>query len=98
MKIYKCSLMNKFNELDEKISLTLPVGAKILNVMEQHNNAFIWVLFDTCNLDCLTVRNFEIIQTGKEFDASNRVYVGNLNFNGGNYIFHVFEKLSEKGN
>ncbi len=83
--IYKYKLQIK----DEQC-IGLPEGAKILTVQVQKGEAFIWALVD--NDKDLEERFIEVIGTGNPVTGSDsRNYIGTIQLNDGNLVFHVFE-------
>jgi len=73
--------------------ILMPVGAQVLDVKMQHDDAVMWALVDSDAL--LRLRRFHILGTGH--DASRLLpldrYVGSFNNENLSLVFHVFESL-----
>ena len=91
--IYKYTL-----EVKDSQELCLPIGAEILCVQTQNEKPCIWALVDEGVKS--ETRIIEIFGTGEEieFDASaesnEKIYIGTFQLLTGNFVGHVFEKLS----
>lgn len=69
----------------------MPVGAQIVHVREQGNDAIaIWFLVDA-EQAVLETRSFNIYGTGHGPILFNERYVGTAIFAGGSLVLHVFE-------
>lgn len=74
--------------VDDKITLSLPLGAKILTVQMQKTCPCLWVMVDP---DLPKVeRRFCLYGTGMEV-KDNPFYIGSFQMLGGDLIFHLFE-------
>ena len=85
----------KFELTDDKVSVNIPKGAKILTLQVQHETSCIWALVDPLNE--LEERHFEIYATGEEihYDMGiERKYINTFQLQGGMLVFHVFERLN----
>lgn len=76
-----------------KETLSMPSGSKIMCVQTQNNIPCLWVI---CNPDSPEVsRNFLVLGTGHviiEPITIREYYIGTYQINGGEFVFHVFEK------
>ena len=97
--LYLLSMVNASNPtihkylvpIEDKISIELPIGAKILSFQSQHNRPTIWVLVDP-NAPKET-RNFRIFGTGHPIDPqfSFDEYIGTCLMNETELVWHLFE-------
>jgi len=83
-------------ELTLNTELTIPEGAKVLTIQEQHGNPQIWFVVNPENEK--VTRSFEIIGTGHSFDYDeSKQYIGTFQLSGGALVFHVFEVIPVPG-
>ena len=86
--IYKYSLaVTDFQEVK------LPIGAEILTVQNQSENACMWALVNP-NEKEMETRNIEIFGTGHPigYDMGiSRKYISTFQMHGGQLVFHAFE-------
>ena len=71
----------------------LPIGAEILTVQAQGENAFMWALVNP-NEQQKEARNIEIFGTGHPivYDMGiSRKYISTFQMHGGQLVFHAFE-------
>lgn len=69
---------------------TVPKGAKILCVQEQHNRPTLWMEVDTAAET--EQRHFVIFGTGEELpEGGERNYIHSVQIGG--YVWHVYEQL-----
>lgn len=90
-RIFKYTLETK----DEQV-IILPKGAEILTVQTQFNEPQLWALIDP-NCKNTEVRFIEIFGTGHPIDFDrgvDRKYLATYQLYDGNFVFHVFERLS----
>lgn len=88
--IYKYELP----ESQTKCIIEMPEGAKVLTVNLQFNALCIWALVDITKP--YETREFYVTGTGHPGDFSNQYkYIDTVQFSGGQYIYHIFEKLKE---
>lgn len=84
----------KYTLTPPPVRLTMPQGAQILAVQEQHGQACLWAMVDSAAP--LVEREFEVYSTGHEIPAldagEERVHVGTFQLEGGMLVFHVFER------
>lgn len=85
MRIYKFTLKPGAHDYE------MSDGAELLHVANQHENVCLWAMVD--NTKPISKRRIGVVPTGIDFDAENSKYVGTVSLQGGNLIFHVFEKL-----
>lgn len=71
--------------------ITMPTGAKFLDVQMQNAEPQAWFLVDT--EQGLETRNFTIYGTGHQIDDRRQVYLGTFQLRGGILVFHLFEVL-----
>jgi hypothetical protein len=68
----------------------IPEGARFLHCAEQYGAMCMW--FEVLVGETRTVqRGFRIFGTGDETIDDHLSYVGTGHFNGGTYVFHVYE-------
>jgi hypothetical protein len=75
--------------------LDLPKDAEILTVQTQFDEPQLWALVNPKNEN--TERHIEIFGTGHPVYCDmgiERKYIGTYQLSGGNYVFHVFERIS----
>jgi hypothetical protein len=73
------------------IPIDVPVGAEILTVAGQYDEACLWAIVDT---DAATEQRwFMAVGTGQEVPAGNVKYIGTCLFMDGAYVLHYFELL-----
>ena len=73
--------------------IMMPVGAKVLSVMEQNNEPVLWALVDPEKT--LETRGFRLVMTGEEFDDENTGnYIGTFTVFRSTLLLvvHVFEE------
>lgn len=78
-------------------SITLPKGAKFLDVQIQRGEPQAWFLFDEMEKEKET-RAFALVGTGERFSfhgqgKPNHVYLGTFQLVEFNLVFHLFELL-----
>lgn len=77
-------------EISDHPTVSMPVGAKILKLEVQDNDAYIWALVDT-NRSMVESRFFYIRGTGHNCSGlSHKQYIDTLFFESG-LVFHVFK-------
>lgn len=77
--------------------LTMPIGAEILTVQRQGNDACIWALVDP-DENVLVDRHFVTYGTGHKIlvpSGKELKYVGTFQFDYGQHIFHTFEVVDQ---
>jgi hypothetical protein len=73
----------------------LPKGSEILTIQTQFNEPQLWALVNPKEVK--EERYIEIFGTGHEinFDmGTERKYISTYQLDGGNYVFHVFERIN----
>lgn len=76
--------------------ISLPVGAKIISAINQHEEIVIYYLFDietTMRED----RRIEIWGTGHEIgydSTTKREFIGTVSMNNARLVFHIFELIT----
>lgn len=76
-------------------AVKLPKGAEILTVQTQFEKVQLWALADRANKS--EERVIEMIPTGKPIYCDlgiERKYISTFQSPGGDYAFHVFERIS----
>lgn len=76
-------------------TIELPIGAEILTIQSQYENPCLWALVDPENTDSKS-RVIEMFGTGHPvgYDMGvSRKYISTFQLNGGQLVFHVFERL-----
>jgi len=71
-------------------TISLPVGAKVLDVKIQRNDFCIWILLDP-QAHNIVNRKFVVIGTGMIFDVPIQEHVGTVMTDDHAYVFHIFE-------
>lgn len=71
--------------------IEMPVGAQVLTVQGQNDEAVMWCLVDTGVP--LVTRKFSVFTTGDSFNASQCKYIGTFQTDGDSFAGHVFEVL-----
>ena len=71
--------------------IIMPVGAKLLDVQEQHGEAQLWALVDP-NAEKET-RRFTFYGTGHDVSDDPGTYIGTFQLHGGGLVFHGFEHI-----
>ena len=85
----------KFQINPNKVIVEMPIGAEILTIQNQKENACIWALVNPENEK--EKRHFEVFGTGHNihYDMGfERKYINSFQMEGGNLVFHLFERLS----
>ncbi len=86
-------------EINDTITIDLPLGARILSVQTQNNSPMMWALVDPT--EPTVPRNFEVFGTGHPINydtGTDRRFVGTFQINGGSHVFHLFERFSDISN
>lgn len=88
MSIWKFPL-----EIDDKSTLEMPRGAKILCLQVQKGRPCIWAIVEVN--EPLVTRRFSTYGTGQNvpYPAQLRNYVGTYQLDAGSLVFHVFEDV-----
>lgn len=73
--------------MEEKQGVSMPQGAKILHLAEQHGELCLWALVDPDAAQ--EVREFVIAGTGHTSPTDG--HVGTALMKGGEYVWHLFE-------
>lgn len=85
-KVYKYPL-----EITDRVTISMPQGARVLTVQMQHSNPCLWVWVDP---DApLEERTFRIAGTGHAIVERGAAYIGTFQMRHGDVVFHVFEVL-----
>ena len=79
--------------VDRDQPVTLPIGAKILCIKEQHSQLFMWALIDQ---EEDTRENVTILMYGTGYDVRepSQEYIDTVYTSGGDYVWHFFKKLA----
>ena len=82
--------------VQDRFSLNLPQGARILTVQEQHGEPQIWALVNPENV--IETRNFCLAGTGHSIEENeeNLNYIGTFQLYNGDFIEHLFEIKEEQ--
>lgn len=77
--------------VEDRFSLDLPQGARILTVQEQNSKPQIWAIVNPENPT--EIRNFRLAGAGHpiEENEKNLSYIGTFQLYNGNFIGHLFE-------
>lgn len=87
--IWKFSIM-----VEDSQTVEMPIGAQILSVGMQDENARIWALVDPSAHK--EKRLFELFGTGHPIpsgDGIERKFIGTLFIYGSSLVFHLFERI-----
>lgn len=84
-KIYKYPI-----EIEDEVSVEMPLGAEILCVQMQGGHPCIWALVDADEVG-KQVKGFIWRGTGHTMPDNHGKYVGTVQLHGGSLIFHLFE-------
>lgn len=74
------------------LDVHMPLGADILCVQTQYGEPNIWALVDPGAVS--VKRKFVWHGTGHSIDGSSLKYIGTVQLNNGNLVFHLFEDLT----
>jgi len=77
----------------DRQEIKMPAGAEILTVQTQDGRPCLWALVAPNKTE--TTRIIETFGTGHEvnyFDTTVREYIGTYQLEGGQLVFHVFER------
>lgn len=83
-KIYKYPFV-----IDDRVSLEMPEGAKVLSVQYQHSTPCIWAMVDT--LRPSKVRRFRVFGTGHDLPRAGLAFIGTIQDEPVGLVWHVFE-------
>lgn len=83
----------KFPLRQNACEVTMPTGAKILCVHNQHDNPCLWALVDPQAPQ--ETRHFRVFGTGGNIDATGLSYIGTAHKIEGWMVLHVFEKMED---
>lgn len=73
-------------------AVELPKDAQLLKVDDQHGKITLWALVSPDNAP--EVRNIEVFGTGHSIsDPDTLKYINTFFVQGGNYVFHAFERV-----
>ena len=86
MRIYKYPLIIDVRPQ----TLSLPLGAQVLEVHEQADSVCIWALVDE-NEELLKEYTFLVVGTGNG-DPGGATYLGTAHLAGGTLVLHVFQQ------
>lgn len=75
--------------LRQDITLEMPQGAKILSVQTQGDQPVLWA--EVVNTKPMETRYFVLVGTGKHVPTYASKFLGTLQFEGGTYVFHLYE-------
>ena len=86
MTIWKYQL-----EIDDVVTLHMPLGARILSLQTQDNIPCLWAMVNPTNAK--ERRHFVIVGTGHELpnNAVDGTYIGTTQTHDGRLVWHVFE-------
>lgn len=79
-------------QLKDTQTIEMPFGAEIICVQVQHDAITLWAIVEEKNTDTED-RTIEVYGTGHPMTNHHRDYIGTIQFQGGGFIFHVFEQL-----
>lgn len=81
----------KFELKQDICKVSMPRGARILNVHEQRDNPCLWAIVDPDAPK--ETRHFRVVGTGHTFDPAGLEYIGTAHNIMGYMALHVFEKV-----
>jgi hypothetical protein len=70
--------------------VSMPIGANILHVHEQHGDICLWAEVDS--KAPYELRRIAIYGTGHEMPADPGAYIGSVHLANGRLVFHVYER------
>lgn len=74
--------------------MLLPPGARVLSIQLQRDQLQVWCLVSyEALLLPVVARSFRLVGTGHNLDIQGLTYVATVQENGGEYIWHIFEKI-----
>jgi hypothetical protein len=76
---------------ESEITISMPFGAEILSVQEQHGDISVWALVKP-DLDLIDDRTFHVLTTGETENFNGMRFLGTVQFDKGTNVLHVFEK------
>jgi len=84
-------------KFEDKVEIEIPEGAEILTIQidKKDNKPCLWALVDS-NAETVT-RVFELFGTGSELQYDmgvDRKYLGTYQYQKGEFVGHVFERIS----
>lgn len=82
-------------DVSDEISVSMPVGAKVLTARDQGDDICVWALVDQDQMQ-MRAKTFIVVPTGRQIDERGLSYVGTAYIRGGRPIFHIFERLGEE--
>jgi len=94
MKTWKWQL-----PVEDEVEIDLPKDTRILSFQNQHGFPTIWGLVDPLMVAYPERRYFRMADTGQEITtySGNLGYIGTAQFNDGDLVFHLFERLDKRG-
>ena len=95
--IYKYVMSDGKEDRNGNYVFDLPKGAKILSVAFQRSRLVFWADFDASCKNELESRSLFIVGTGipYEKDAGKLIPVGTAITEGGDFVFHLFERVDD---
>lgn len=80
-------------KIEDRQTISMPVGAKILTCQTQGGKPFLWALVNS-ELETAD-RYIAIVGTGNPiaFEESELKYISTIQIYNGDLVFHVFEKI-----
>lgn len=86
------AIWKKIISLEERQTVELPVGAKVLCVKMQHNTPCIWFITPQTNFPDVEKRTFVIYITGSTHKEIVGKYINTILMHDNRVVFHVFEE------
>lgn len=83
-------------KVEDRFTLEMPEGARILSLQTQGQVPCLWALVDTDTP--LEKRYFRLLGTGHpvDFSVPRHVFHGTFQLFGGSLVFHLFENIGEE--
>jgi len=75
--------------IDDSVSITMKIGAKVLTVQAQREDVCIWALVNPAEGD--EIRRFKVVGTGHRIEEECLEYIGTVQMFDGGLVLHVFE-------
>ena len=75
-------------------TLSVPVQSRFLDAQEQHGQLVLWFLVNDDNPT--EIRDFYLLETGKEFPESGWHYLRTVQLAKGDYVIHLLTKHRKK--
>lgn len=79
--------------LSGSYKLVLPYKSQILSVKNQHSRLVLYAIVNSKEKE-MRIHNIVIALIGEAVDSGTHKFINTVMFSNGNYVVHVFEKLT----